>query len=85
MGVPKVKPLVFSYREERLPHSARLAADSPFGRYYIANRGEYGFGWTRPGAFIFQGFEKTEEAAQAAAKADFERRILLSLDLSESE
>jgi hypothetical protein len=32
---PRVKPLKFSERGEHLPDNAILAADCPFGRYYI--------------------------------------------------
>jgi len=57
-----------------------LQADCPFGRYYIALRGEYGWMWWRPASGpSHMGIEASEESAKAAAKADYERRILDAL------
>ena len=81
-----VKPLRFSARMDQLPDGAHIAADCPFGRYYIASRGEYGFGWKRAGASsVFRGFEPTEDRAIDAAQADYERRILAGLKGQDDE
>ena len=58
-----------------------LQADCPFGRYYIALRGEHGWMWWRPASDpSHMGIEPSEEAAKAAAQADYEARILAALD-----
>ena len=77
---PALKPLAFTKRDERLPDGATLAADCPFGRYYIVDRGEFGFGWKRAGSYIFMGFEPSEAAAISAAQADYEKRVLSCLE-----
>jgi len=53
--------------------------DTPFGRYTIADRGEYGFGWKRPAFHPFMGFETTLQGAKDAAEIDYENRVTLAL------
>ena len=77
----RVKPLVFSVRPE--DGSRIKSADCPFGRYRIADRGEYGWGWSRPGYNPFNEIVGSEEQAEAAAQADYERRILSAIEVKE--
>lgn len=73
----EVKPLSWGKAEE---DGMNLQADCPFGRYYLALRGEYGWTWWRPSSGpAHMGIEPTEEAAEAAAQADYERRILSAI------
>ena len=77
-----VKPLIFSTRKDRLPDGSYLVADCAFGRYYIADRDEYGFGWKRPDSFAFQGCTPSEAEAKAAAQAHYVAAVLSMLDMS---
>lgn len=73
----QVKPLVWGQAEKT---GMNLQADCPFGRYYIALRGGYGWMWWRPASGpSHMGIERTENAAKAAAQADCEHRIYEAL------
>lgn len=74
----KIKPLRWGLTDTP---NRDLQADCPFGRYYIAGAGEYGWKWWRPASGPPpMGLEPTAQAAKAAAQADFERRILEVLE-----
>lgn len=77
LAKPKVKPLVWG-RAER--NGMTEQADCPNGRYYIAERGEYGWLWFRPNYPTSMGRASTMDAAKAAAQVDYERRILEALE-----
>lgn len=77
LAKPKVKPLVWGDAER---NGMTAQADCPSGRYYIADRGEYGWLWFRPNTAPSGGRCKDEQAAKAAAQADYEKRILGALE-----
>jgi hypothetical protein len=54
--------------------------DTPFGRYTVVSRGEYGFGWKRPAYFPYMGFEPTEDFAKNAAEVDYRNRVKLAVE-----
>lgn len=72
-----VKPLDWSPRNDQPQYE--VCADTPFGRYKISNKGEYGFGWMQPRQTVWSGFLPTLEKAKAAAQADYEARIRSAL------
>jgi hypothetical protein len=53
--------------------------DTPFGRYTIAGRGEYGYGWKRPAYHPYMGFEAELADAKEAAEIDYENRVKSAL------
>jgi hypothetical protein len=70
-AAPKVKPL--EWEEYTLEELATTSALSPFGRFF-ANK----IMWWGPGVVVSTGYN-CEEQTQAAAQADYERRILSAL------
>lgn len=86
MGVPKVKPLVWV--DGRISRSSeRETAESILGVYEVLRWYSGHYGGTLPDADLGKEFGGRDslDAAKAVAQADFERRILSALDLSESE
>lgn len=72
-----VKALEWSPRNDQPAYE--VCADTPFGRYKISNRGEYGYGWQQPRQTVWSGFLPTSAEAKAAAQADYEQRIRSAL------
>ena len=54
--------------------------DTPFGRYKILDRGEYGFAWKRPGREPFMGLRLDLNDAKAAAENDYVKRVRAALN-----
>ena len=76
-----VKPLEWGRAEKT---GMNLQADCSFGRYYIDLRAGYGWMWWRPASGpAHMGIEASEEAAKAAAQADYTRRILSTMGLDQ--
>lgn len=75
-----VKPLIWSPRNDQPQYE--VCADTPFGRYKISNRGEYGYGWQQPRQMVWSGFLPTVHEAKAA-QTDWEARIRSTLSTEE--
>ena len=76
----KVKPLIWSPRNDTPQYE--VCADTPFGRYKIATKGQYGFGWCQPRQYSWSGFLPTLNEAKAAAQSDYEARILSAIEIT---